>query len=98
MRGKGLWDAIWGFVSLDKDFVVQGIFFDHAGETPGLGANIRERFFMDPFKGEKLMTDGAFKGIDVAKGNNDPANMRKDDHRVDAIAGSTITGDGVAAM
>lgn len=98
MRGKGLWDAIWGFMALDKDFVVQGIFFDHAGETPGLGANIRERFFMDPFKGEELMTDGAFKGIDVAKGNNDPANMRKDDHRVDAIAGSTITGDGVAAM
>lgn len=98
MRGKGLWDAIWGFVSIDKDFVVQGIFFDHAGETPGLGANIKERYFMDPFKGEYLMSNGVYRGIDVAKGNNDPANNRKEDHKVDAIAGSTITGDGVAAM
>lgn len=98
MRGKGLWDAIWGFVAIDKSFVVQGVFFDHAGETPGLGANIKERFFMDPFKGENLMGDGGFKGIEVAKGNNDPANTRKEDHRVDAIAGSTITGNGVSAM
>lgn len=98
IRGKGLWDAIWGFVALDKEFVVQGVFFDHAGETPGLGANIKERYFMDPFRGEQMMSNGVFKGIDVAKGNNDPANTRKDDHKVDAIAGSTITGDGVSAM
>lgn len=54
VRGKGLWDAIWGYVSLDKDLVVQGVFFDHAGETPGLGSNIKERFFMDDFTGEHL--------------------------------------------
>ncbi|HAX16364.1 MAG TPA: Na(+)-translocating NADH-quinone reductase subunit C, partial [Leeuwenhoekiella sp.] len=39
LYGKGLWDAIWGFVALDADYVVQGVFFDHKGETPGLGAN-----------------------------------------------------------
>jgi Na+-transporting NADH:ubiquinone oxidoreductase subunit C len=98
MRGKGLWDAIWGFVSLDKDLVVEGVFFDHKGETPGLGANIKERFFMDDFKGEQIMSGAAFEGITVAKGNNDPLNERKDDQKVDAIAGSTITGDGVTAM
>ena len=38
IRGKGLWDAIWGYVSLSEDMVVQGAFFDHAAETPGLGA------------------------------------------------------------
>ncbi|MGV4440672.1 FMN-binding protein, partial [Ornithobacterium rhinotracheale] len=47
MRGKGLWDAIWGYIALKQDLTVQGIYFDHAGETPGLGANIKERFFMD---------------------------------------------------
>mgnify|MGYP000070376596 CR=1 FL=1 len=26
VRGKGLWDAIWGYVSLDKDLVVEGDF------------------------------------------------------------------------
>ena len=38
MRGKGLWDAIWGFVAVDKSLVVRGVFFAHAGETPVLGA------------------------------------------------------------
>lgn len=99
IRGKGLWDAIWGYVSLDKEMVVQGAFFDHAAETPGLGANIKQRYFMDDFVGEKLLSDtGVFKGITVAKGNNDPKNLIKDDYEVDALAGATITGDGVSAM
>ncbi len=99
IRGKGLWDAIWGYVALDKNMVVQGAFFDHAGETPGLGANIKQRYFMDDFYGERLLTKGGtFKGISVAKGNNDPKNEIKDDYEVDALAGATITGDGVSAM
>ena len=99
IRGKGLWDAIWGYVAMDQDMVVQGAYFDHKGETPGLGANIKQRFFMDDFSGEHLMSDaGDFKGITVAKGNNDPKNDDKTDYEVDAIAGATITGDGVSAM
>lgn len=98
IRGKGLWDAIWGYVAMDKDMVVQGVFFDHKGETPGLGANIKQRFFMDDFKGEPLLKDGSFKGITVAKGNADPTNEDKTDYEVDAIAGATITGNGVSAM
>jgi len=99
IRGKGLWDAIWGYVALNEEMVVQGVFFDHAGETPGLGANIKQRYFMDDFRGENLVGDsGAFKGINVAKGNNDPKNEDKTDHEVDALAGATITGDGVSAM
>ncbi len=97
--GKGLWDAIWGFIAMDEDMIVRGTFFDHAGETPGLGANIKQRYFMDDFYGEHLLTEaGVFKGIKVAKGNNDPKNEDKTDYEVDAIAGSTITGDGVTAM
>jgi|UniRef100_UPI004047BDE6 Na+-transporting NADH:ubiquinone oxidoreductase subunit C len=98
IRGKGLWDAIWGYVAMDANMVVQGVFFDHKGETPGLGANIKQRFFMDDFIGEEMMSGGSFKGITVAKGNNDPKNEDKTDHEVDAIAGATITGDGVTAM
>lgn len=99
IRGKGLWDAIWGYVALDKDMVVQGAYFDHKGETPGLGANIKQRFFMDDFIGEHLLdASGNFKGITVAKGNADPKNTDKTDNEVDAIAGATITGDGVTAM
>lgn len=100
MRGNGLWDAIWGYVSLDKEFKkVKGAFFDHKGETPGLGANIKEAYFRDDFIGESILdAAGNYKGITVKKGNGDPKNVRKDDNAVDAMAGATITGDGVTAM
>jgi Na+-transporting NADH:ubiquinone oxidoreductase subunit C len=98
IRGKGLWDAVWAYIAMDEDMVIQGAYFDHQGETAGLGANIKERFFMDDFIGEHLMSDGKFKGIDISKSNADPLNKDKTDHQVDAIAGATITGDGVAAM
>ncbi len=97
--GKGLWDAIWGYVSINEDMVIQGAYFDHKGETPGLGANIKQRFFMDDFIGEHLLdASGNFQGVTVAKGNADPVNNNKTDNEVDAIAGATITGDGVTAM
>ncbi|MGC6438510.1 MAG: Na(+)-translocating NADH-quinone reductase subunit C [Flavobacteriaceae bacterium] len=96
--GKGLWDAIWAYVAMDENMIIQGAYFDHKAETPGLGANIKERFFMDDFIGEHLMENGNFKGITVSKSNADPKNLNKTDYEVDAIAGATITGDGVAAM
>ena len=99
IRGKGLWDAIWAYVSLDENMTIQGIYFDHKAETPGLGANIKQRFFMDDFIGESLLdSQGNFKGVTVSKTNLDPKNEDKYDNEVDAIAGSTITGDGVTAM
>jgi Na+-transporting NADH:ubiquinone oxidoreductase subunit C len=98
MHGKGLWDAIWGFISLNENMVVQGVYFDHKGETPGLGANIKQRFFMDDFVGESILDGNRYEGISVAKGNNDPLNQDKEDNEVDALAGATITGDGVSAM
>lgn len=99
IRGKGLWDAIWAYIAMDENMVIQGAYFDHKGETPGLGANIKERYFMDDFIGEHLLdSDGDFKGVAVSKSNADPTNQDKTDNEVDAIAGATITGDGVAAM
>ena len=99
VRGVGLWDAIWGFIALKEDLkTVEGAFFDHKGETPGLGANIKEPFFYQDFAGEKIYSGTQFRGIKVTKGNADPKNIDKNDNEVDAIAGSTITGDGVTAM
>ena len=97
--GKGLWDDIWGYIAIDENMIVQGVYFDHKGETPGLGANIKERFFMDDFTGEHLLDSaGNFKSITVSKSNGDPENKDKTDNEVDAIAGATITSSGVSAM
>ena len=100
LRGTGLWDAIWGYISLKSDFnTVNGVSFDHKGETAGLGAEITKDWFKESFKDEKIVnSEGELVGITVLKGNNDPNNIDKDDHEVDAISGSTITGDGVTDM
>ncbi|MFC4739097.1 NADH:ubiquinone reductase (Na(+)-transporting) subunit C [Flavobacterium ponti] len=100
VRGNGLWDAIWGYIALNEDLkTVNGVYFDHKGETPGLGANITEKFFTDDFKGESLYNSaGDFKGIEISKSNGDPNNTDKTDNQVDAISGATITGNGVGAM
>jgi len=99
IRGVGLWDAIWAYVAIDENMIVQGAYFDHKAETAGLGANIKQRFFMDDFIDEHLLDEnGTFKGITVSKSNADPTNKIKYDNEVDAIAGATITGDGVSAM
>lgn len=100
VRGAGLWDAIWGYIALKDDLqTIDGVFFDHKGETPGLGANITQTYFTDDFKGEKIYnTKGDFAGVAISKSNGDPSNEDKTDNEVDAIGGATITGNGVAAM
>ena len=73
--------------------------FDHVGETAGLGAEITQDWFKERFVDEKLFdSDYNLMGITVSKTNNDPSNLDKNDHEVDAISGATITGDGVSDM
>lgn len=57
--GAGLWGAIWGYVALnaDKD-TVYGVYFSHASETPGLGAEIASAAFQGEFPGKKVLKDG----------------------------------------
>ena len=100
LRGSGLWDAIWGYVALESDRnTIKGAVFDHKAETAGLGAEITQQWFMNRFVGEKVFdNDGKLVGISVSKTNNDPKDLDKGDHEVDAISGATITGDGVSDM
>ena len=100
LRGAGLWNAIWGYIALEEDKnTIKGAVFDHVGETAGLGAEITQQWFQDRFLGEKVFdTKGNLVGINVSKTNNDPKDLDKDDHEVDAISGATITGDGVTDM
>jgi Na+-transporting NADH:ubiquinone oxidoreductase subunit C len=97
VRGKGLWGQIWGYVAINDDLnTIYGAVFDHAKETPGLGAEINQDWFMNEFKGKKLFDDnGNFISIEVVKGGGaDPA----DPHAVDAISGGTITSKGLEDM
>lgn len=97
VRGKGLWDEIWGSIALEEDFkTIAGVSFDHAAETPGLGAEIKDNTaWVSQFTGKLIYNDaGEFVSILVRKGGAIPGNP----HQVDAITGATITGDGVTKM
>tara|TARA_Y100000741_G_C18137149_1_gene511564 strand:+ start:15 stop:743 length:729 start_codon:yes stop_codon:yes gene_type:complete len=100
LRGAGLWDAIWGYIALKDDkSTIKGAVFDHKSETAGLGAEITQDWFQNRFVDEKVMDiNGNLVGINVSKTNNDPKDLDKLDHEVDAISGATITGDGVTDM
>ena len=92
--GAGLWGPIWGYVALndDKD-TVYGVYFSHAGETPGLGAEIATPKFQAQFAGKKVTENGAI-GLTVAKNGK----VTKPEYEVDGISGGTITSQGVDAM
>ncbi|MCK9304671.1 MAG: NADH:ubiquinone reductase (Na(+)-transporting) subunit C [Bacteroidales bacterium] len=95
LRGTGLWGPIWGYITLMNDFnTVHGIVFDHKGETPGLGAEIKTSEFSDQFKGKKLFEGTNFVSVLVVKGGTGAI----DPHKVDAISGGTITSKGVEDM
>ena len=96
LRGKGLWGPVWGYISFKTDFnTVFGTTFDHKGETPGLGAEINQDWFMKPFIGKQIFTeDGTLVSISVIKGGAKPGDV----HGVDAISGGTITSKGVEKM
>src|SRR5690606_38214858 len=81
--GKGLWGPIWGYIALESDKnTVAGASFDHKGETPGLGAEINQGSFQEPFVGKKVFDEsGNYQSIKVKKGGA----PEDDKHGVDAI-------------
>ena len=92
--GAGLWGAIWGYVALNEDKdTVYGVYFSHASETPGLGAEIATDKFQSEFTGKKTLENGA-----VALGVVKNGKVEKADYQVDGISGGTITSVGVDAM
>jgi Na+-transporting NADH:ubiquinone oxidoreductase subunit C len=96
VRGKGLWGPIWGYMAFEPDMnTIAGAIFDHAKETPGLGAEINTSWFEEEFIGKKIFNEqDEFVSIGVLKS----VDTRNNPHAVDAISGGTITSDGLDDM
>lgn len=91
--GAGLWNAIWGYIALEPDMnTVKGIVMDHAGETPGLGAEIATSKVQSSFVGKTIFEGDELVSVSMKKGG------ATNNHEVDAISGGTKTCDGVNAM
>ena len=96
LYGAGLWGPIWGYVALNADKeTIYGVYFSHAGETPGLGAEITNRDkFQVPFIGKKALNAAGDVVISVVKNGK----VQNAECEVDGISGGTITSNGVNAM
>jgi Na+-transporting NADH:ubiquinone oxidoreductase subunit C len=97
--GNGLWDNIWGYVALETDMnTVMGAVFDHAAETPGLGARITEKGIQERYEGKKIFNDqNQLVSVSMLKGENNPPSALND-HKINGMSGATITGKGVNRM
>lgn len=96
MVGKGLWGPIWGYIALEEDGkTVYGASFDHKSETPGLGAEIKEKGFYSQFAGKKILDENNnYVSVKVIKPGSEPVSP----YNVDGISGGTITSRGVGEM
>ena len=92
MTGNGLWGGIWGYLALNDDCnTIYGVYFSHASETPGLGAEIASDKFQSRFPGREVYRDGNVALTIVKKVTDDAV-------EVNAISGATITCNGVNDM
>lgn len=95
VRGNGLWDEIWGNIALGSDLnTIAGASFDHKGETPGLGAEIKDNpSFAANFVDTQIYRDGEYVSVKVRKGG-----AVDKTYEVDGVSGATVTMDGVSKM
>ena len=103
MTGNGLWGGIWGYIALNDDCnTIYGVYFSHASETPGLGAEIASDKFQNRFTKDKdgnaivkKVYDEAGKvALAVEKGKG----VAGADYHIDAVSGATITCNGLQVM
>ena len=94
--GAGLWGPIWGYIALKGDMkTIHGAYFDHASETPGLGAKIKdEPAFRALFDGKTVKFENAAANENVF--HILKAGVARDEEcSIDAITGATMTCKGL---
>ncbi len=100
VTGKGLWSTLYGYMALDPDAItVRGLTFYQHAETPGLGAEIEKSWFLNNFKGKKVLdAKGEFTSITVLKGKVKDYSPEMAPHSVDGISGASLTTKGVTRL
>ena len=95
VRGYGLWSTLHGFIAVKGDLnTVVGMGFYQHGETPGLGGEVDNPKWRGQWPGKTLFDDNGELSVAIVKGGVDPQSPQAV-HQVDALAGATLTSNGV---
>ncbi len=90
VKGKGLWSTMYGFLALESDTnTIAGFGYYKQGETAGLGGEVENPKWKAQWIGKKVYDESGKPAFKVSKNNTGSV------HEVDALAGATITGNGV---
>ncbi|HCH31344.1 MAG TPA: Na(+)-translocating NADH-quinone reductase subunit C [Oceanospirillaceae bacterium] len=96
IHGYGLWSTLYGFIALEGDLnTVVGLgFYEHA-ETPGLGGEVDNPKWKALWPGKKVYAQGSnVPAIGLIKGNAPAGDL----HKIDGLAGATLTSNGVTNL
>ncbi len=90
----GLWSVCYGYLSLEADATtIKGIVYYDQKETPGLGAEIEQKFWKDSFIGKTIRNDKGDFQAPVASKDMDKA--KNDPHSYISVSGATFTMVGI---
>lgn len=93
LKGMGLWGGISGYLAVDEAGKVYGAYFNHEGETAGLGAEIKDsQEWQEKFIGKQIWDEQGNVVLSVVKKVDNP------ETQVDCVTGATLTSNGVDAM
>ena len=93
LKGMGLWGGISGYLGIKDDGTVYGAYFNHEGETAGLGAEIKDsQAWQEKFQGKKIFDADGNVVLSVVKKVENP------ETQVGCVTGATLTSNGVDAM
>ena len=96
VEGKGLWSTMYGYLALESDLeTIRGLTFYQHGETPGLGGEVDNPRWKQLWPGRVAFDDGQ-PVIEVTRGQ--AGSFEIDPHRVDGLAGATLTSRGVTSL
>ena len=97
ITGQGLWATMYGFVALGPDMkTIRGLTYYEHGETPGLGAEVDSPRWRALWPGREAFDEQGSPVIEVARGR--AGSVDADPHRVDGLAGATVTSRAVTDM
>lgn len=95
--GYGLWSTMRAYLAVQADGNhITGIVFYQHGETPGLGGEISNPRWQELWKGKQIYDAEGKVKLQLVK--NADIDEKFAQHQIDALAGATITSNGVTNL